>query len=81
MRIFGVEPRRNPDVYERVGVVPDQSPPWPFLTAHDVVQLCARLHKVADPDAAARRTRSRRSASPMSRSGRWAASRTACASA
>ena len=53
MRIFGVEPRRNPDVYARVGVVPDQSPPWPFLTAHEVVELCARLHKVADPDAAA----------------------------
>jgi len=32
VRIFGVEPRRNPGVYERVGVVPDQSPPWPFLT-------------------------------------------------
>ena len=53
VRIFGVEPRRNPGVYERVGVVPDQSPPWPFLTAHEVVMLCARLHRVADPDAAA----------------------------
>jgi len=53
VRIFGVEPRRNPGVYERVGVVPDQSPPWPFLTAHEVVGLCARLHRVADPDAAA----------------------------
>ena len=54
VRIFGVEPRRNPDVYERIGVVPDQSPPWPFLTAREVVELCARLHKVLDPDAAAR---------------------------
>ena len=54
VRIFGVEPRRNPDVYERIGIVPDQSPPWPFLTAREVVELCARLHKVADPDAAAR---------------------------
>jgi ABC-2 type transport system ATP-binding protein len=53
VRIFGVEPRRNPGVYERIGVVPDQSPPWPFLTAHEVVGLCARLHRVADPDAAA----------------------------
>jgi len=53
VRIFGMEPRRNPGVYERVGVVPDQSPPWPFLTAHEVVVLCARLHRVADPDAAA----------------------------
>ena len=53
VRIFGLEPRRNPAVYERVGVVPDQSPPWPFLTAHEVVELIARLHRVADPDAAA----------------------------
>ena len=55
VRIFGVEPRQNPDVYARVGVVPDQSPPWPFLTAREVVELCARLHKVADPVAAASR--------------------------
>jgi ABC-2 type transport system ATP-binding protein len=55
VRIFGAEPRRNPAVYERVGVVPDQSPPWPFLSALEVVELCARLHRVADPGAAAAR--------------------------
>jgi ABC-2 type transport system ATP-binding protein len=55
VRIFGVEPRQNPAVYERIGVVPDQSPPWPFLTAAEVVGLCARLHRVADPGAAAAR--------------------------
>ena len=79
MRIFGVEPRQNPDVYARVGVVPDQSPPWPFLTAREVVELCARLHKVADPAAAARALETVGLAtSPSARS---AASRTACASA
>ncbi len=55
VRIFGVEPRQNPAVYERIGVVPDQSPPWPFLTAAEVVGLCARLHRVDDPAAAAAR--------------------------
>jgi ABC-2 type transport system ATP-binding protein len=48
VRIFGVDPRRNPDVYKRIGIVPDHSPPWPFLTAREVVELSARLHKVAD---------------------------------
>ncbi len=48
VRIFGLDPRRNPDVYKRIGIVPDHSPPWPFLTAREVVELSARLHKVAD---------------------------------
>jgi len=53
VRIFGVDPRRNPDVYRRVGVVPDHSPPWPFLSAREVVELCARLRGVARPREAA----------------------------
>ncbi len=48
MRIFGVDPRRTPAVYRRVGIVPDHSPPWPFLSARKVVELSARLHRVAD---------------------------------
>jgi ABC-2 type transport system ATP-binding protein len=47
VRIFGVNPRRTPDVYRRIGIVPDHSPPWPFLTARGVVELSARLHGVA----------------------------------
>jgi ABC-2 type transport system ATP-binding protein len=42
-------------VYRRIGIVPDQSPPWPFLTAREVVELSARLHRVADHRAAAMR--------------------------
>jgi ABC-2 type transport system ATP-binding protein len=53
VRIFGVDPRRTPDVYRRVGIVPDHSPPWPFLSARKVVELAARLHHVADFRAAA----------------------------
>ncbi|HEY2789923.1 MAG TPA: ABC transporter ATP-binding protein [Gaiellales bacterium] len=53
VRIFGVDPRRTPAVYQRVGIVPDHSPPWPFLSARRVVELAARLHRVADFRAAA----------------------------
>ena len=53
VRIFGHDPRAVPEVYRRVGVVPDHSPPWPFLSAAEVVELCARLRRVADPRAAA----------------------------
>ena len=48
VRIFGEDARRNPDVFRRIGIVPDHSPPWPFLTARGVVELSARLHRVAD---------------------------------
>jgi ABC-2 type transport system ATP-binding protein len=53
VRIFGLDARRNPDVFRRVGIVPDHSPPWPFLTARQVVELSARLHRVAEYRAAA----------------------------
>ncbi|MGZ4481109.1 MAG: ABC transporter ATP-binding protein [Gaiellales bacterium] len=48
VRIFGVDPRRSPDVYRRIGIVPDHSPPWPFLSAREVVELSARLHRVTN---------------------------------
>ena len=55
VRIYGDNPRRHPDVYRRIGIVPDHSPPWPFLTGREVVELSARLHKVADYREAAAR--------------------------
>ena len=58
VRIFGVEPRRHPDVYARVGIVPDQSPPWPFLTAREVV---AAVRAAAQGRGSGRRRRGRRS--------------------
>ncbi len=80
VRIFGVDPRRNPNVYKRIGIVPDHSPPWPFLTAREVVELSARLHKVADYRGAAAEALARLSSRtpPAVRSAR---SHTACASA
>jgi ABC-2 type transport system ATP-binding protein len=55
VRIFGTNPRRSPDVYKRLGMVPDHSPPWPFLSGRELVELSARLHKVPDYRAAAER--------------------------
>ncbi len=55
VRVFGADPRRTPAVYRRIGIVPDHSPPWPFLSAREVVELSARLHKVADFRGAAAR--------------------------
>jgi ABC-2 type transport system ATP-binding protein len=53
VRVFGVDPRRTPEVYRRIGIVPDHGAPWPFLTARSVIELSARLHKVSDHRSAA----------------------------
>ena len=55
VRILGADPRREPEVFRRVGLVPDGDGLWPFLTAHQAVALLARLRGVADYDAAAHR--------------------------
>jgi ABC-2 type transport system ATP-binding protein len=55
VRILDADPRREPEVFRRVGLVPDGDGLWPFLTAHGAVSLLARLRGVADPDAAAHR--------------------------
>ncbi|MDX6533875.1 MAG: type transport system ATP-binding protein [Gaiellales bacterium] len=55
VRVLGLDPKRSPEVYRRLGIVPDHSPPWPFLTAREVVVLCAKLRGVGDPAAAAQR--------------------------
>ena len=55
VRILDSDPRREPEVFRRVGLVPDGDGLWPFLTAHRVVSLLAQLRGVADPDEAAHR--------------------------
>jgi len=55
VRILGADPRREPEVYRRIGLVPDGDGLWPFLTAHQAVALLARLRGVADPAEAAHR--------------------------
>ena len=77
VRILGADPRREPEVFRRVGLVPDGDGLWPFLTAHGAVALLARLRGVADPTPP-RIVRSRPSASTRSPTGGWPGSRRAC---
>ena len=55
VRVFGSDLRKQPSVYKRIGIVPDHSPPWPYLSALEVVELCAKLRGVSDARAAAKR--------------------------
>jgi ABC-2 type transport system ATP-binding protein len=45
---------RNPDIYQTVGLVPERDSVYAFLTGAEFVRATARLHKLADPEAAAR---------------------------
>jgi ABC-2 type transport system ATP-binding protein len=53
--ILGETTWANPDIYEHVGFVPERETVYPFLTGLEFVKLSARLHGIADADAAARR--------------------------
>jgi ABC-2 type transport system ATP-binding protein len=53
VRVLGQDPRREPDVYRRIGIVHDRDGLWPFLTARELVELMAGLRDVTDPVAAA----------------------------
>ncbi|MBM0233835.1 ABC transporter ATP-binding protein [Micromonospora sp. STR1_7] len=46
---------RNPDVYRRLGLVSEREAVQGFLTAYEFVLASAKLHRLADPAAAARR--------------------------
>jgi ABC-2 type transport system ATP-binding protein len=52
---LGRDPRRDPEVFRNVGVVPDVDGLWPFLSAREVIRTCAQLREVADPGAATER--------------------------
>ena len=53
VRVLGHDPRREPQMHARVGLVPDDDGLWPFLTARQTVAFLARHRGVADPDRAA----------------------------
>jgi ABC-2 type transport system ATP-binding protein len=55
VRLLGVDPKRDPSVFGRVGIVPDSDGLWPWLTAQELVTACARMRNVPDPAAAAER--------------------------
>jgi ABC-2 type transport system ATP-binding protein len=46
---------RNPAVFTQVGLVPERDSVYAFLTGADFVRSTAILHKLPDPDSAARR--------------------------
>jgi ABC-2 type transport system ATP-binding protein len=46
---------RNPEMFRRVALVPERDSVYAFLTGWEFVAATARLHGLADPDAAARR--------------------------
>ncbi|WP_374224721.1 ABC transporter ATP-binding protein [Micromonospora sp. C51] len=46
---------RNPEVYRRLGLVSEREAVHSFLTAYEFVLATAKLHKLPDPQAAARR--------------------------
>ncbi|HET8571597.1 MAG TPA: ABC transporter ATP-binding protein [Candidatus Limnocylindria bacterium] len=45
----------NPEVYRRIGLVPERESAYTFLTGREFVTASARLHQLADPEAAATR--------------------------
>ena len=53
--IDGRPPGRDLDVYRRVGLSPERDAAYSFLTGHEFALLGARLGRLRDPDAAARR--------------------------
>jgi ABC-2 type transport system ATP-binding protein len=52
-RILGESTWENPDIYRRVGFVPEREAVYSFLTGYDFVRLNARLQGLSNVDAAA----------------------------
>jgi ABC-2 type transport system ATP-binding protein len=55
LRVDGQAAWMNPAVYRSLGLVPEREAVYPFLTAYEFVLMNARLHGLADPEAAAQR--------------------------
>ena len=53
--VLGQSSWRNPDMFRRVGLVPERESVYPFLGARDFAVASARLHGLPDPRDAARR--------------------------
>jgi ABC-2 type transport system ATP-binding protein len=56
LAVGGAPSWRNPDIYRVLGLVPERASVYGFLTGEEFVRATARLHRLADPDGAARRT-------------------------
>ncbi len=52
VRVLGETAFGTPEIYERVALVPEREAVYEFLTGYQFVQLSARMHELADPEAA-----------------------------
>ena len=55
LTVAGAASWHNPGIYRTVGLVPERDSVYAFLTGAQFVTASARLHKLPDPGAAARR--------------------------
>src|SRR5262249_42610002 len=53
--VGGAPSWRNPGLYRAVGLVPERESVYAFLTGEEFVRATAKLHKLPNPDTAARR--------------------------
>ncbi len=53
VKVFGRSSWQNPDMYNRVGLVPERESVYSFLTGREFVELSAKLHNLPDPAGAA----------------------------
>ena len=53
VRVLGEQVRADPELYRRIGIMPEHESVYDFLSGHDFVELNARLQGLADPAAAA----------------------------
>ena len=54
LTVAGAASWHNPDIYRRVGLVPERDSVYSFLTGEGFVHASARLHGLSDPEAATR---------------------------
>ncbi len=55
VRVFGVDPRSERELYRRIGVMSEHESTYEFLSGRQLVELAAKLHGVDDSAGAARR--------------------------
>jgi ABC-2 type transport system ATP-binding protein len=55
VRVLGQTAFGNPEIYRNVGLVPEREAVYSFLSGYDFVLTTAKLHRLKEPEAAARR--------------------------
>jgi ABC-2 type transport system ATP-binding protein len=55
LTIGGEKSWRNPDIYQKIGLVPERDSVYAFLTGKEFVRATAKLHKLEDPGKATQR--------------------------